>query len=242
MLEISGVSAGYGRLTALKSVDLQVRKGEIVFVVGPNGAGKSTLLKTISGLMAPSSGSIAFNGEMVSGLAPEKLCRKGLALVPEGRSIFRTLTVQENLLLGSMIRKDKAEAAADLDSVLDIFPILKSRYRGVAGHLSGGEQQQLAIARAILQRPALLMIDEPSLGLAPLVIDQVYESLRQLNSRGLTLLVVEQSTARILDLASRIYVLRNGHVALEGTAADLADGHALEEAYFGYGERQAAGE
>ncbi|MDX3973660.1 ABC transporter ATP-binding protein [Shinella sp.] len=241
MLEIRGLSAGYGRLTALKSIDLEVKKGEIVFVVGPNGAGKSTLLKTISGLMAPTGGTLTFSGEAIAGQVPEKLCRKGLALVPEGRSIFRMLTVQENLLLGGMIRKDKAEAAADLERVLAIFPILKARYRGVAGHLSGGEQQQLAIARAILQRPSLMMIDEPSLGLAPLVIDQVYASLRQLNADGLTLLVVEQSTARILDLASRIYVLRNGHVALEGSANELADGHALEEAYFGYGERQAAG-
>lgn len=238
MLEIRRLTAGYGRLAALKSVDLVVHTGEIVFVVGPNGAGKSTLLKTISGLMAPTGGTLAFNGEAIAGQPPEKLCRKGLALVPEGRSIFRTLTVQENLLLGGMIRKDKEEAAADLERVLETFPILKARYRGVAGHLSGGEQQQLAIARAILQRPSLMMIDEPSLGLAPLVIDQVYESLRQLNAGGLTLLVVEQSTARILDLASRIYVLRNGHVALEGAASDLADGHALEDAYFGYGERQ----
>ena len=240
MLDIRSLRAGYGRLSALKSVDLAVKKGEIVFVVGPNGAGKSTLLKTISGLMTPTAGTISFNGEAISGQPPEKLCRKGLALVPEGRSIFRTLTVQENLLLGSMIRKDKSEAAADLDRTLETFPILKARYRGVAGHLSGGEQQQLAIARAILQRPKLMMIDEPSLGLAPLVIDQVYESLRRLNAAGLTLLVVEQSTARILDLASRIYVLRNGHVALEGAAGDLADGHALEEAYFGYGDPQAA--
>ncbi len=240
MLDIRSLRAGYGRLSALKSVDLTVKKGEIVFVVGPNGAGKSTLLKTISGLMTPTAGTISFNGETISGQPPERLCRKGLALVPEGRSIFRTLTVQENLLLGSMIRKDKAEAAADLDKALETFPILKARYRGIAGHLSGGEQQQLAIARAILQRPTLMMIDEPSLGLAPLVIDQVYESLRQLNAEGLTLLVVEQSTARILDLASRIYVLRNGHVALEGAARDLADGHALEEAYFGYSDHQAA--
>lgn len=240
MLEIRSLTAGYGRLAALKSIDLDVRKGEIVFVVGPNGAGKSTLLKTISGLMTPTGGTLAFNGEPIADQPPEKLCRRGLALVPEGRSIFRTLTVQENLLLGGMIRKEKAEAAADLDRVLDIFPILKSRYRGIAGHLSGGEQQQLAIARAILQRPTLMMIDEPSLGLAPLVIDQVYESLRQLNAGGLTLLIVEQSTVRILNLASRIYVLRNGHVVLEGSASDLADGHALEEAYFGYSDHQAA--
>ncbi|AMX96802.1 MULTISPECIES: ATP-binding cassette domain-containing protein [Mesorhizobium] len=190
--------------------------------------------------MAPTGGTLAFNSESIAGQAPEKLCRKGLALVSEGRSIFRTLTVRENLLLGGMIRKDKAEAAADLGTGSGNLPILRTRYRGVAGHLSGGEQQQLAIARAILQRPSLMMIDEPSLGLAPLVIDQVYESLRQLNASGLTLLVVERSTARILDLASRVYVPRNGHNALEGSASELADGHALEKAYFDYGDRQTA--
>ncbi|MEJ2626722.1 MAG: ABC transporter ATP-binding protein [Pseudolabrys sp.] len=240
MLEIYAAVAGYGRLKALKGVDLEVRKGEIVFVGGPNGAGKSTLLKTISGLMSPESGSIKLDGEEIAGLPPERLCRKGLSLVPEGRSIFRTLTVEENLLLATMIRKDKREAAADLDTALDTFPVLKERFRGIAGHLSGGEQQQLAIARAILQRPSLLMIDEPSLGLAPLIIDQVYAGLAQLNAGGLTLLVVEQSTARVLDLASRIYVLRNGHVALHGSADELAAGHALEEAYFGYAEHRVA--
>lgn len=234
MLEIHRLTAGYGRLTALKGIDLTVKSGEIVFVVGPNGAGKSTLLKTITGLMAPTDGQVSFQGKDMTGLAPEQLCRKGLSLVPEGRSIFRTLTVQENLSLGTIIRKDKQEAARDLELALETFPILKARFKGVAGHLSGGEQQQLAIARAILQRPSLLMIDEPSLGLAPLVIDQVYASLAQLNALGLTLLVIEQSTARVLDLASRIYVLRNGQIALEGTADDLAGGHALEEAYFGY--------
>lgn len=240
MLEIRGLRAGYGRLDALKAVDLSVAEGEIVFVVGPNGAGKSTLLKTIAGLMNPKSGSVAFKSEMISGVPPEQLCRKGLSLVPEGRSIFRTLTVAENLLLGGMIRRDKAEAAHDRDRVLEIFPILRSRYYGVAGHLSGGEQQQLAIARAILQRPALLMIDEPSLGLAPLVIDQVYDSLRRLSADGLTLLVVEQSTARVLDLASRVYVLRNGEVVLSDTATVLADGNAIEDAYFGYSRREPA--
>ncbi|MFB2549997.1 ABC transporter ATP-binding protein [Ensifer soli] len=234
MLEVNGLTAGYGRLTALKGVDIRVDEGEIVFIVGPNGAGKSTLLKTVAGLMAPTAGTVGFRGRPIAGRVPEELCRQGLVLVPEGRHIFRTLTVQENLAVGAMIRKDKAALAEDLEKVLDTFPILRDRFKGIAGHLSGGEQQQLAIARAILQRPALMMIDEPSLGLAPLVIDQVYESLRQLNAGGLTLLVVEQSTARILDLASRVYVLRNGHVVLEGTAPELAEGNALEDAYFGY--------
>jgi branched-chain amino acid transport system ATP-binding protein len=240
LLEVTGLVAGYGRLTALKGVSVSVHDGEIVFIVGPNGAGKSTLLKSIAGLMAPHAGTIAFKGIDIAGRPPERLCRAGLSLVPEGRSIFRTLTVQENLSIGATIRTDKAEAAADLNRVLETFPILKSRYRGIAGNLSGGEQQQLAIARAILQRPSLMMIDEPSLGLAPLVIDQVYESLRKLNASGLTLLVVEQSTARILDVATRVYVLRNGHVALHGNADDLEHGSALEDAYFGYDAGAAA--
>lgn len=234
MLDVKQVVAGYGRLTALKELDLTVSEGEVVFVVGPNGAGKSTLLKTISGLMAPSAGQIVFRGNRIDGKAPEDLCRGGLALIPEGRHIFKTLTVQENLSVGAMIRKNSAEVRDDLENVLDTFPILRERFTGIAGHLSGGEQQQLAIARAILQRPSLLMIDEPSLGLAPLVIDQVYESLRKLNRAGLTLLIVEQSTGRIMDLASRIYVMRNGKVVLEGTPDKLRDGQAVNAAYFGF--------
>lgn len=235
MLKVEGLKAGYGRLTALDGVDLTVEKGEIVFVVGPNGAGKSTLLKTVAGLQSPFAGTISFQGTRINGQAPERLCREGLVLVPEGRSIFRTLTVEENLALGSMGRSDRDLVAGDLERVLEIFPILRARFKGVAGHLSGGEQQQLAIARAILQQPTLIMIDEPSLGLAPLVIDQVYESLRGLNREsGMTLLIVEQSTARILDLAHRVYVLRNGRVVLSGKVDEIGGDRALEDAYFGY--------
>ncbi|KQT62925.1 MULTISPECIES: ABC transporter ATP-binding protein [unclassified Aureimonas] len=234
MLEARQLVAGYGRLTALRGIDITVGAGEAVFVVGPNGAGKSTLLKTISGLMAPSRGQITFNGKNLRGKTPEQICRSGLALIPEGRHIFKTLSVAENLRIGSLIRKDKAAAQSDLEMVLETFPILRERYKGIAGYLSGGEQQQLAIARAILQRPALLMIDEPSLGLAPLVVDQVYDSLKRLNQSGLTLLIVEQSTGRIMNLASRIYVLRNGNVVLQGTPADLAEDGKLDTAYFGF--------
>ncbi len=234
MLEVRQLVAGYGRLTALKSVGITVGKGDVVFVVGPNGAGKSTLLKTIAGLITPTSGEIHFQGERIDGRVPEKLCRRGLALIPEGRHIFKTLTVQENLQVGAMIRKNSAEVRTDMELVLDTFPILRQRFKGVAGHLSGGEQQQLAIARSMLQRPSLLMIDEPSLGLAPLVIDQVYDILSKLNQAGLTLLIVEQSTGRIMDLASRIYVLRNGRVVLDADPDKLADTKALDAAYFGF--------
>ncbi len=235
MLEVRNLVASYGRLNALKGIELNVTQGEVVFVVGPNGAGKSTLLKTISGLMTPKSGEIKFGGTRTNGKSPEQICRSGLALIPEGRHIFKTLTVEENLRVGTFIRKDTSEVRADIDMVLELFPILGDRYRGIAGNLSGGEQQQLAIARAILQRPSLLMIDEPSLGLAPLVIDQVYDNLKKLNDTGLTLLIVEQSTSRIMKLASRIYVLRNGQVVLEGTPEKLQHTE-LDAAYFGFAE------
>jgi len=240
MLDISELTVRYGKLTALDQVDIRVAEGEAVFVVGPNGAGKSTLLKAVSGLLRPASGGVGFEGNDIAGVAPEKLCQRGLALVPEGRHIFNTLTVEENMLVGMMIRRDKAAAKQDLERILQTFPILRERFRGIAGHLSGGEQQQLAIARALLQRPRLLMIDEPSLGLAPLVIDQVYASLRDLHANGLTLLVVEQSTARVLDLATRVYVLRAGKVVLSDSAGALATGTAMEEAYFGYAGRASA--
>lgn len=235
MLEVRQLTAGYGRLTALKGIDLTVREGETVFVVGPNGAGKSTLLKAVSGLLAASGGHVTFRGSALNGKTPEQICRSGLCLIPEGRHIFKSLTVAENLRVGLLIRKDSAAVQQDdLQVVLETFPILRERYHGIAGYLSGGEQQQLAIARAILQRPSLLMIDEPSLGLAPLVIDQVYENLKRLNETGLTLLIVEQSTGRIMDLASRIYVLRNGKIVLHGTPAELSDGDQLDAAYFGF--------
>ncbi|UOA16932.1 ABC transporter ATP-binding protein [Sulfitobacter dubius] len=235
MLQISNLKAGYGRLNALRGIDLSVKKSEIVFIVGPNGAGKSTLLKVVSGLMKPWSGEIRFENEVINGQPPERLCREGLVLVPEGRSIFSSLTVEENLALGGMGRRDKDVLEADLDTVLNTFPILRERIKGVAGHLSGGEQQQLAIARAILQQPALIMIDEPSLGLAPLMIDEVYASLKALNERtGMTLLIVEQSTARILKLADRVNVLRNGEIVLSKHKSEIGDPALLEEAYFGY--------
>jgi branched-chain amino acid transport system ATP-binding protein len=184
MLKVQDLKAAYGRVSAVKGVSLEVAEGEIVFLIGPNGAGKSTLLKTVSGLHRPSGGSISFAGADIANQTPETICRRGLVLVPEGRHIFGTLTVAENLFLGTTIRTDRAQIRADIDEVLAIFPILRERYSSAAVYLSGGEQQQLAIARAMLQKPRLMMIDEPSLGLAPLVIDQVYESLRQLNAKG----------------------------------------------------------
>ncbi|MCG5073221.1 ABC transporter ATP-binding protein [Paraburkholderia tagetis] len=234
MIEIADLSASYGKLQALKGVSLSVGSGELVFVVGPNGAGKSTLLKCIAGVLKPRAGSITFAGENIIGSQPERLCRNGLALVPEGRHIFGTLSVEENLLLAAMHRKDRESVREDIEKATQLFPILHKRFKGAAGYLSGGEQQQLAIARAILLKPRLMMIDEPSLGLAPLVVDQVYEALYELKKTGLTLLVVEQSTARVLDLADRIAVLRNGKIVLNQSRDEIGDGLALENAYFGY--------
>lgn len=233
MLKVQDLKAAYGRVSAVKGVSLEVAEKEIVFLIGPNGAGKSTLLKTVSGLHRPSGGTISFAGALIANQTPETICRRGLVLVPEGRHIFGTLTVAENLFLGTTIRTDRAQIRADIDEVLAIFPILRERYNSAAVYLSGGEQQQLAIARAMLLKPRLMMIDEPSLGLAPLVIDQVYESLRQLNAKGMTLLVIEQSTARVTDLASRVYVMRNGKIVLHETKASLGDGSSLTDAYFG---------
>lgn len=233
MLKVQDLKAAYGRVSAVKGVSLEVAEKEIVFLIGPNGAGKSTVLKTVSGLHRPSGGTISFAGAEIANQTPETICRRGLVLVPEGRHIFGTLTVAENLFLGTTIRSDRAQIRADIDEVLAIFPILRERYTSAAVYLSGGEQQQLAIARAMLQKPRLMMIDEPSLGLAPLVIDQVYESLRQLNAKGMTLLVIEQSTARVTDLASRVYVMRNGKIVLHETKASLGDGSSLTDAYFG---------
>lgn len=233
MLKVQDLKAAYGRVSAVKGVSIEVAEKEIVFLIGPNGAGKSTLLKTVSGLHRPSGGTISFAGAEIANQTPETICRRGLVLVPEGRHIFGTLTVAENLFLGTTIRNDRAQIRADIDEVLAIFPILRERYNSAAVYLSGGEQQQLAIARAMLQKPRLMMIDEPSLGLAPLVIDQVYESLRQLNAKGMTLLVIEQSTARVTDLASRVYVMRNGKIVLHETKASLGDGSSLTDAYFG---------
>lgn len=240
MIEIRNLHASYGQLAAIKGIDLTVQAGEITFVVGPNGAGKSTMLKCIAGLLKPRAGTITFDGRNILGEQPERLCRNGLALVPEGRHIFATLTVEENLRLAAMHRKDTAEVRDDIQKAIETFPILGKRFKGAAGYLSGGEQQQLAIARAILLKPTLMMIDEPSLGLAPLVVDRVYESLKRLNETGLTLLVVEQSTARVLDLADRVAVLRNGKVVLNQSSHELGDGEMLETAYFGYKSEHSA--
>jgi branched-chain amino acid transport system ATP-binding protein len=233
MLRIDDLRVSYGRVPALHGVSLRVDEGEAVAMVGPNGAGKTTTLSAVFGLVQPSAGTIAFEGESLVGAPPEKILRRGLALVPEGRHIFGTLTVAENLQLGTTARRDRAAAAGDLEKTLDRFPVLKSYYGTSAGNLSGGEQQQLAIARALLSRPRLLLLDEPSLGLAPVLIDVVFDALEELRQEGVTILLVEQATARALEFADRAYILRSGRVAHSGTRDEMVRMEDLEAAYLG---------
>jgi branched-chain amino acid transport system ATP-binding protein len=233
MLEIADLRVSYGRVPALHGISLRVDEGEVVALVGPNGAGKTTTLSAVFGLVAPAGGTISFEGESLAGLTPEKILRKGLALVPEGRHIFGTLTVAENLLLGATARRDRKAAAEDLEQALERFPALRHYYRGSAGTLSGGEQQQLAIARALLSRPRLLLLDEPSLGLAPVVIDVLFDALEELRGQGVTILLVEQNAARAVEFADRGYILRSGLMAHAGTREELLRMEDFESAYLG---------
>jgi branched-chain amino acid transport system ATP-binding protein len=233
MLAIADLRVNYGRVPALHGISLTVEEGEVVALVGPNGAGKTTTLSAIFGLVSPTGGSILFEGESLSGTKPEKILRRGLALVPEGRHIFGTLTVAENLQLGTTARRDREAATADLKSVLRRFPALESYYATSAGTLSGGEQQQLAIARALLSRPRLLLLDEPSLGLAPVMIDAVFDALAELRDEGVTILLVEQNAARAVEFADRAYILRSGLVAHSGTRAEILEMEDFETAYLG---------
>lgn len=237
MLEVSDLHVQYGRLTALRGISISVKQGEIACIVGPNGAGKSTTLLAISAVLAPASGQITFDGQSVNGMRAEDVARMGISQVPEGRHIFTALTVEENLQVGAAVRKEKAAIRADMDRVIETFPILGERRNQPAGKLSGGEQQMLAIGRALMTNPRFMTIDEPSLGLAPKIVDRVYEVLIDLREKqGLTLLIVEQSSERALKAADTLYVLRNGEIQLAGNAADLQDGKEVHKAYFGFSE------
>ncbi|WP_321954205.1 ABC transporter ATP-binding protein [Paraburkholderia bannensis] len=235
MLEISNLSVFYGRMQALKGTSVSVKKGEVVCVIGPNGAGKSTLMSAVAGGVRATGGTVELAGKGLVGLRPEKIATLGVSLVPEGRHIFGTLTVEENMRLGGFLRKNKTQAKQDLERAYQYFPRLKERQHFPAGRLSGGEQQMLAIARALMTRPTLMMLDEPSLGLAPKVTEQIYEIVLELRkSEGMTLFINEQNSNRILNYADRIYVLRGGEIQLEGRASDLQDGEAIRQAYFGF--------
>ena len=238
MLTLKSVQAGYGRLPVLKGISLHVREGEVVTLIGGNGAGKSTTLRTISGLLRARKGGIDFAGHDLTRLPPERIVTLGLALVPEGRRVFRTLSVTTNLELGAYHRSDKGQVRRDLEDLRQRFPILQSRAQQAAGTLSGGEQQILAIGRALMARPRLLMLDEPSMGLAPRMVTQVYDILAELKASGTTILLVEQNARAALKVADRGYVLETGRIILDGAAAELREDPEVQRAYLGKGYRE----
>lgn len=232
MLKVSGIHAYYGNIQVLKNIDLQVEKGSIVTILGANGAGKTTTMKTVAGLLKPQQGKIEFLGEDVTGLRPDQLLRKGIALVPEGRQILAGMTVMENLEMGAYHRKDN-EIGQDLEKVLERFPILKEREKQLGGTLSGGQQQMLAIARAILSRPKLLLLDEPSMGLAPLIVADIFKIIKEINETGTTVLLVEQNARQALKISDYGYVLEIGKIVADGKAQELLNDPRIMEAYLG---------
>ncbi len=233
MLEVRDLQVNYGGITALRSVSLSVKQGEIVTLVGANGAGKSTLLGAVCGLVKPASGSIRFEGNDITGRKAHRLSRRGLILVPEGRRIFVNLSVTENLILGGYFRPKGAELDQDIEKVFSIFPRLAERRKQTAGTLSGGERQMLALGRGLMSRPKLLMLDEPSLGLSPLLVAEVFGVIEQIHAQGVTVLLVEQNAAAALGVADRGYVLETGKVVLEGGGAELAADGGVQRAYLG---------
>jgi len=235
MLELRGVQTQYGSIVALRDLSIRVDEGELVALIGANGAGKTTTLATIAGVLKPKTGSIAFRGEAIAGLPPETIVRKGIAMVPEDRDIFPTLTIEENLRLGAFIRRNRAEYRRDLEEMCTLFPILGKRLAQAAGTLSGGEQQQLALARALMSHPKLLMLDEPSLGLAPALVDQVFKLVTRLHREGMTILLVEQNVHQTLEIVDRAYVLSIGRVEATGTPTDLRRHVNIESVYLGEG-------
>lgn len=233
MLTLSDLKVSYGAIRALRGISLDVQAGELVALIGSNGAGKTTTLRTVSGLLRPLTGKATFEGHDLSRLAPHQIVRMGISHVPEGRQIFGSLSVQHNLHLGAVARKDRISMSDDLERVFALFPVLKQRLRQSGATLSGGEQQMLAIGRALMARPRLLLLDEPSLGLAPLLVERIFESIAQLKAEGTTILLVEQNARQALEVADRGYVLETGRVAIEGPAVELAADPDVERAYLG---------
>ena len=233
MLKISDLHVSYGGIKALRGVSLEVPDKKIVTLIGANGAGKSTLLRTISGLVKAESGSINFDGTEIMNRQISSICEKGIALVPEGRRVFANLTVEENLRIGAYLRKDKEKIREDYDWVYEPFPRLKERSWQLAGTLSGGEQQMLAVGRALMSRPRIMMMDEPSLGLAPLVVRQIFEIIGQINKAGVTILLIEQNANMALNVADDAYVLETGEIVLHGPGKELLENEQVKEAYLG---------
>ena len=236
MLELEDVSVSYGRIAALQSLSIEVKQGEFVGLIGHNGAGKSTTLMAIAGALQPVAGDILLEGRSIVGLPPDEILRRGIALVPEGRRIFGRLSVGENIKIGATVRNDPKGLEGDIRKMLERFPVLQNYWNKSGAKLSGGEQQQLAIARALVSRPRLLLLDEPTLGLAPLMVDRVFEILEQLHDDGTTILLVEQNAARTIEVADRTYVMRSGgRIQFHGTTEELAEMGDFETAYIGMG-------
>jgi branched-chain amino acid transport system ATP-binding protein len=233
MLVVNDIHVYYGNIAAVKGISLTVYPGEIVTLIGGNGAGKSTTMRTISGLLKPKRGDVQFEGKKVSGLKGHEVAQRGIAQSPEGRRIFPRMTVTENLELGAFLRNDKPGIASDMDRVFDLFPRLKERLTQKAGTLSGGEQQMLAMGRALMAQPRLLLLDEPSMGLAPVLVDVVFETIRKVNEQGTTVLLVEQNALVALNIADHAYVLETGLITLEGPAKELAHNDEVRKAYLG---------
>jgi branched-chain amino acid transport system ATP-binding protein len=233
LLELKNIVAGYGNIKALKGISLSVEEGKIVTLIGANGAGKSTTMKTVMGIMKPTEGDIFFQGKSIKGKSSYQNVRDGLVLVPEGRQILQTMTVKENLEMGAYQRKDKAGIAEDMEKVFAQFPRLKERIGQYGGTLSGGEQQMLAIGRAMMARPKVMLLDEPSMGLAPLVVSQIFEVIQKINATGTTVLLVEQNARKALQIADYAYVMETGKIFLEGPAKEVAENPSVMAAYLG---------
>ncbi|WP_110927041.1 ABC transporter ATP-binding protein [Bacillus massiliglaciei] len=233
MLKIEGIDVYYGNIQALKDISMEINQGEIVTLIGANGAGKSTLLKTISGLLKPKKGKLHFEGRPIGGSAAQSIVKKGISHVPEGRRVFANMSVEENLELGAFLRKDKKAIKEDMEKVYELFPRLKERLKQQSGTLSGGEQQMLAMGRALMAKPRLLLLDEPSMGLAPLLVKQIFKIIEEINETGTTILLVEQNANLALSIADRAYVVETGRIVLSGTAAELNDSEDIKKAYLG---------
>lgn len=233
MLTLQNVKTYYGQVKALEIEEMHVDVGEIVALIGANGAGKSTLLKTVSAQVAAREGEIRFKGERIDRLPPEKIVAKGIVQVPEGRQVFPAMTIHENLLMGAFLCEDKQRIEQNMEKVFGIFPILKKRFKNYAQTMSGGEQQMLALGRALMANPAVLMLDEPSLGIAPIIVEEIFEIIKELNKTGLSILLVEQNVPLSLEIADRGYVMERGKIVLEDTSANLLSNKEIEKAYLG---------
>ena len=233
MLIVEDLVTAYGQIVALKGVSLEVNEGDVVCLLGANGAGKSTLINTISGILRPRSGRVLFRGVDLTGIKASRITGQGIVQVPEGRGIFAQMSVHENLLMGAHLRRDTAAVKVEIDAAYARFPVLAERRAHMAGVLSGGEQQMLALERALLSRPKLLLLDEPSMGLSPLMVERVFETIRQIAQRGVTILLVEQNARLALQISNRAYVLANGEMAMSGSAAELLQSDLVQEAYLG---------